>query len=241
MAREAALAKLKVMCARNMHVAVDQLAAEFSRATGHEVEADYGTVGALQDKIAAGEAADVIMLSAPAVARLEKDGVALAGSAVNLASVPISVAIRDGAPVPDISTPEAFIQTLKNARAISYSDPAVGGSAGIYLAKLFDQLGLGGTIRDKGMPQRNGAEVARRVAEGTADVGMTLASEIRPIAGARIIGPLPDPIGNVTVYTAAISATSSAVDVARAFIAALAQPQAWPAWEAAGLDRAPSR
>jgi molybdate transport system substrate-binding protein len=231
------VAKIKVLCARNMHVAVDRLAAEFSRATGHQIDADYGTVGALQDKIAAGEVADVIMLSAPAVAGLEKSGVALAGSAVDLAAVPISIAVRDGDAVPDITTPEAFVQTLSEARAIAYSDPAVGGSAGIYLAKLFDQLGLAETIREKGMPQRNGAEVARRVAEGTAELGMTLASEIRPIAGATIIGSLPEPIGHVTVYTAAVGKSSAFPDVARAFIAALARPEAWPAWEAAGLDR----
>lgn len=235
------MAKLKVLCARNMHVAVDRLAAEFTRATGHEIEADFGTVGALQDKIAAGEAADVIMLSAPAIARLEKDGVALAGSAVDLAAVPISIAIRDGAPAPDVSTTEAFIRTIEGAHAVSYSDPAVGGSAGIYLAKLFDQLGLAETIKQKGLPQRNGAEVARRVAEGTAELGMTLASEIRPIAGAKIIGPLPDPIGNVTIYTAAVGKSSTVPDIARAFIAALAMPEAWPSWEAAGLDRVPIR
>jgi molybdate transport system substrate-binding protein len=128
-----------------------------------------------------------------------------------------------------------------NARAISYSDPAVGGSAGIYLAKLFEQLGLAEMIKEKGMPQRNGAEVARRVAEGTAELGMTLASEIRPIAGARIIGPLPDPIGHVTVYTAAVGKSSNTPGIARAFIASLAQPAAWPHWEAAGLDRVDDR
>ena len=93
---------------------------------------------------------------------------------------------------------------------MAFSDAAVGGSAGIYLAKLFVEMGLADEIARKGMPQQSGGEVANRVANGEADIGMTLIAEIVPIQGARVIGPLPAPLGNDTTYAAAVTAGSAA-------------------------------
>jgi molybdate transport system substrate-binding protein len=105
----------------------------------------------------------------------------------------------------------------------------------VHLAKLFDRLGLAEMVKAKGLPQPNGAEVARRVAEGNADLGMTLTAEIVPIAGARVIGPLPAPLGNDAVYSAAVAAQSDAVEAAHAFIAALTRPETRELWKAAGF------
>ena len=176
------------------------------RATGHEPDITFGTVGALQQKIDAGESADVFVLSAPGIARLEQAGALIPGSRRDVARTSIGVAVREGTTAPDISTPDAFKAALVAARAVAFSDAAVGGSAGVHLARLFDQMGLAETIKAKGMPQQNGGEVARRVAEGSADIGMTLIAEIVPIKGARVIGPLPAPLGNDAVYSAAVSA-----------------------------------
>jgi molybdate transport system substrate-binding protein len=224
------VAKLKVMCARSMHVAVGALA------RGHDVELDFGTVGALQTKIAAGETADVFILSVPAIEALEKSGAVAAGSRANVARTSIGVAVREGAPAPDIATPEAFRQAVVNARAIAFSDASVGGSAGVYLAGLFERMGLAATIKEKGLPQQTGAEVARRVAEGKADFGLTLMGEIAPIEGVWIGGPLPPPLDNDTTYCAAVAAASAAKDAGAAFIRALTQPSTRETWKAAGFD-----
>ena len=104
---------------------------------------------------------------------------------------------------------------------MAFSDAAVGGSAGIYLAKLFVEMGLADAIARKGMPQQSGGEVANRVASGEADIGMTLIAEIVPIQGAHVIGPLPAPLGNETTYAGAVTAGSAAKDAAQAFIGAL--------------------
>ena len=230
------MAKLKIMCARSMHEVVTALAYDFTSTTGHEVELSFGTVGALQQRLDAGETADVVISGQPAIDALEKAGRLAAKSRADIATVRISVAVRDGAPAPDISTPEAFRQTLVDARAIAFSDPAVGGSAGVYLARMFTELGLANAIKQKGMPQPNGGEVARRVAEGKADLGMTLTAEIVPIAGVRVIGPLPKPLGSDTSYCASVMATSSARGAALDFIAALKREDRRTVWEEAGFE-----
>jgi molybdate transport system substrate-binding protein len=123
-------------------------------------------------------------------------------------------------------------------RTIAFSDAAVGGSAGVHLARLFVQLGLADAIKQKGMPQQTGGEVAMRVAEGKADIGITLIAEIVPISGARVIGALPAPLGNDTTYCAAVMAPCAAPDAARAFIKALSRPQMRETWKAAGFEAA---
>jgi molybdate transport system substrate-binding protein len=227
------VAKLKVMCARSMHQVVGALTEAFQRDSGHEVDLSFGTVGALQKRLDAGETADMLIMGAPAIEKLAKAGVV--GSATNIATISVGIAVREGSVPPDVSTPDAFKQALIAARSIAFSDAAVGGSAGVYLAKLFVELGLADAIARKGMPQQSGGEVASRVANGEADIGMTLIAEIVPIKGARVIGPLPAPLGNDTTYAAAVTSGSSAKEAAQAFIAALTAPSARNAWNAAGF------
>ncbi len=227
---------LKVLCARSMTAAVNALAEAFTRATGRQLDITFGTVGALQAKLAAGEIADVLILGAPAVAKMEQAGTVVAGSRRDIARTSIGVAVREGTPAPDISTAEAFKRALIAARAVAFSDPAVGGSAGVHLAGLWGRLGMAEEIARKGMPQKSGGEVAARVAEGRADLGLTLVAEIVPVKGARVIGKLPAPLGNDTTYAAGISATCADPAVAAALIAALADPAGRDVWTAAGFD-----
>ena len=227
---------LKVLCARSMTTAVNSLADGFTRATGHSLDITFGTVGALQAKLAAGETADVLILGAPAIAKMEQADAVVPGSRRDIARTSVGVAVREGASAPDISTPEAFRQALIAARTVAFSDPAVGGSAGVHLAELWGRMGLAEEIARKGMPQRTGGEVATRVAEGEADIGLTLVAEIVPIKGARVIGKLPAPFGNDTTYAAGISASCADRTAAAAFIAALARPSGRDIWTAAGFD-----
>ena len=225
--------KLKVLCARSMTAAVNALV---GKALDIEADITFGTVGALQAKLAAGETADVLILGAPAIAKMEQSGALVAGTRKDIARTSIGVAVREGAPAPDISTAEAFKQALIGARAVAFSDAAVGGSAGVHLAALWDRIGLAEEIKRKAMPQKTGGEVAARVAEGKADLGLTLIAEIVPIKGARVIGKIPAPLGNDTTYAAGISASSTERAAAAAFIAALANPAERDVWTAAGFE-----
>jgi molybdate transport system substrate-binding protein len=229
------VAKLKVMCARSMHVAVGALGRAFAQAAGREVDFDFGTVGALQAKLDAGETADVLILSVAMIDRLERAGALVPGSRRDVARTFVAVCIREGAAVSDFKTAEAFRGMLESARAVAISDPAVGGSAGVHLAKAFEAAGLGALMKSKGLPQPSGAEVARRVVEGRAEFGLTLSGEIASVEGAAIAGPLPPPFGQDTTYCAAVSAASAAKHAAAAFIAALTDLSAHETWIRAGF------
>jgi molybdate transport system substrate-binding protein len=230
------MAKLKVMCARSMHVAVGALGRAFAKAGAHEIDFDFGTVGVLEQRLAAGETADVLILSQPVIDKLEKAGALRPGSRVVVVRTFIAVCIREGAPKPDFSTPEAFRKLLEAADRIAVSDPAVGGSAGVHLARMFEREGLAPLIKAKGLPQQTGAEVAKRVVEGKAGIGLTLSGEVASVPGAVIAGPLPLPFGQDTVYSAAVAAASREPEAAAALITALSRRETRPMWTKAGFE-----
>ena len=234
------MAKLKVMCARSMHVAVGALGQAFAERSGHEVEFDFGTVGALQAKLDAGETADVVILSVPAIDKLAQAGLLVPGSRAEVARTFIALCLRAGAPKPDFATREAFVRLLESARAIATSDPAVGGSAGVHLAKTFEREGLAAMMAGKSLPQQSGVEVAKRVVEGKAEFGLTLSGEVASVDGAVIAGPLPPPFGQDTVYSAAVMAGSAAKEAAADFIAALTRSGTREQWNKGGIPNAGS-
>jgi molybdate transport system substrate-binding protein len=212
---------------RALDVAVGALGKAFAQGGGHEIAFDFGTVGALQGKLDGGETADVVILSIPGIDKLEQAGALVTGSRKNVAKTFIALCIREGAQRPDFATMEAFKRLLENARAIATSDPAVGGSAGVHLAKTFET---------KSLPQQSGVEVAKRVVEGQAEFGLTLSGEVASVPGAVIAGSLPPPFGQDTTYCAAVLAGSGAKEAALAFIAALTRPDTRPTWAKAGFE-----
>ena len=226
---------LKVFCARSMHVAVTTLSQQFAEASGTAPDIVFEPMGALQARLATGETADVLVLATPAIDALAKSGALVSASCAEVARAPIGVAIRAGAP-PDIATAEAFKAALIAARTIALSDPAVGGSAGIYLRDLFGRIGLADMIAAKTVAQKSGVAAANAVGRGEADLAMTFIPELLQGKGARILGPLPPPYGHATSYAAGVSANSDIPDAARAFIAALTAPGARDVWMAAGFE-----
>ena len=187
---------LKVLCARSMTAAVNALARDFTRATG-QGRARYHL---RHGRCVAGETRGRRKRRHPRSrrARDREDGAGGRGPGWELprhrAHVDRCGGAR-GAAAPDVSTADAFKQALLAARAVAFSDPAVGGSAGVHLAQLWGRMGMADEIARKGMPQKTGGEVAARVAEGEAEIGLTLVAEIVPITGARVIGKLPAPFG----------------------------------------------
>ncbi len=229
---------IKVFCARSMTVAVSKLADDFMRESGHQVDITFGPVGTLSAKLAAGETTDVLILGQPAMAMMEQKGAFVAGTRTDVSRVFIGVAVREGAPAPDIATPDAFRQALLDARAIAFTDASVGGTAAVFLPGLFERMGIADEIKRKALPQTSGAAVAECVASGQAELGITLIPEILPIKGASVIGKLPATLADDTTYTAAVSAGARDPQAASAFIAALARPAAREVWQAAGFERA---
>jgi molybdate transport system substrate-binding protein len=232
------MSKLKVFCARSMTHAVTELANQFMRESGHEVDITFDPVGTLQKKLAAGETTDVLILGQPAMEMMERQGCFVAGTRTDVSRVSIGVAVREGAKAPDISTAEAFKAALLAAPAIAFTHASVGGTAAVYLPQMFKRMGIAEEIERKAKPQQSGAAVAECVARGEAELGITLVPEIVPIKGARVIGKLPAALADDTTYTAAVAAGSAAPSVAADFIAALARPATREVWQAAGFERA---
>ncbi len=227
---------LKVFCARSMHVAVTSLTQPLANVLGRSPDIVFEPMGSLQARLAAGETADVLMLAAPAINALAKTGVVVVASCAEVARAPIGVAVRADAPAPDISTADSFKSALRAARTIALSDPAVGGSAGIYLRDLFERVGLAGIIARKTAPQKSGVHAANAVGRGEADLALTFIPELLQGSGVRILGPLPPPYRHATSYAAGISADTRFPDAACAFIAAMTASGARPVWAAAGFE-----
>lgn len=225
---------LKVLSAGAVEGPVSELTPDFTRDTGHEVELGFNTVGALKDRIAGGEAADVVLLSVPAIEELTKSGKLDATSRTDLGRATCGVAVRDGMLMPDISTLDAFKRALVNARTVGANDPAHGGSSGIYFAQLLDKLGMTEAVKPKLVLGKTGREVAFLVATGRAELGITFTSEFIPIEGTRVVGPLPAGIGYVNGYAGALPAGAS--QAARAYLSFLTSAPAKAMFRRFGLE-----
>lgn len=232
------MTEIRVLSAGAVQPMVESLGAEFERETGHKLNLNFGTAGALRERLQAGEKADLAVLSAAAIAALEKTGLFVPGSRTDVGRTVTGVAVRDGAPLPDISTVDAFKQALLKARRISYTDPKAGGSSGNFFAGLLERLGIAEAVNAKALLRGRGYEVAQAVASGEADIGTTFVSEILTVKGAKVLGPLPPGIENVNTYTGAVLASSAHRDIAAALIRKLIDPATRSRWTAAGLEPA---
>jgi molybdate transport system substrate-binding protein len=162
-----------------------------------------------------------VVLTPGALEPLAKDGKVAGTSVQRLAKVAIGVAVKRGAPLPDISSVDAFKNALLAARAVAYIDPAAGGSSGIYLAQWFEKAGIADRIKPKAVLVPGGL-VAQRLVNDQADLAIHQISEILAVPGAQLVGPIPVEIQNYTVYAGAIGSAARDVEATRALLAALA-------------------
>jgi len=237
--RGAAGAEIKVLTAGAFKQVLLALLPDFERASGHKVTVANDTVGALTKRIAGGEVFDLAVLTPKAVDDLAKEGKFVAGSRASLARVGVGVVVKDGTPKPDISSVAAFKQALLAAKSVAYIDPAAGGSSGIYVAGLLDKLGIAGEVKPKAKLIPGGA-VAEHVAKGEAELGIHQISEILPVKGVTLVGPLPAEIQNYTVYAAGISAHAKESDAAKALLKTLTSPAAAEVLKSKGMEPAGS-
>lgn len=238
-ARPAAAAEIKVLTAGAFKQVLLALLPDFERTSGHKVVVDNDTVGALTKRIEGGETFDLAVLTPAAVDGLASKGKLVPGSRANLARVGIGVVVKEGAPKPDISSLAAFKQALLAAKSVAYIDPAAGGSSGIYVAGLLDKLGIAAEVKPKAKLIPGGA-VAEHVARGEAELGIHQISEILPVKGVTLVGPLPPDIQNYTVYAAALGAQAKESDAAKALLKALSGPAAAEVLKSKGMEPAGS-
>jgi molybdate transport system substrate-binding protein len=237
--RGAAAAEIKVLTAGAFKQVLLMLVPDFEKQTGHRVIVENDTVGALTKRIEGGEAFDLAVLTPGAVNDLSSKGKFVAGSRTNLGRVGVGVVVKEGAPKPDISSVDAFKKTLLAAKSVAYIDPAAGGSSGIYVAGLLDKLGVAAEVKPKAKLIPGGA-VAEHIARGEADLGIHQISEILPVKGITLVGPLPADIQNYTVYAAGLGANGKESEAAKVLLKTLSGPAAADVLKSKGMEPAGS-
>jgi putative tricarboxylic transport membrane protein len=240
-ARVASAAEIIVMTSGGITAPLSEVVPEFERATKHKVTLVFGaSIGGAPDSIpmrlARGEPADLVILTAEALEDLVKSGTVTPGTRTDLVRSRIGMAVRKGAPKPDISSVEALVRTLLQARSIAYSASV----SGTYLStELFPRLGIADQLAPKTqrvVSERVGAVVAR----GDAEIGFQQISELLPIAGIDYVGPLPDEVQRVSIFAAGVATNAKQPEAARGLIDFLASPSVIPAIEKYGLDPIPA-
>ena len=207
----------------------------FEKQTGHTVSVTGDTAGGLIKRIKSGEAFDLVVLTGQAVEELLRTGELAAGSPRPLARVGIGVAVRKGAPLPDISTEAAFKQAVVSARAVAMVDPAAGGTSGIYLVRLYERWGIAAQVMPKAVLVPGGYS-AERLVNGEADLAVQQMSELVAVPGAQIVGYLPADVQRYTVYTGAIGTNAARRTAAMQLLDALDTPGVRSGLESRGMS-----
>jgi molybdate transport system substrate-binding protein len=227
-------AEIALLAAAAVQEPLEAVVHAFEHDTGNKVAMTFGSVGAIQNRLKAGANADVVILSTALAAAAEKDGAARAGSRAVIGRVEIGVAVRDGTAAPDISTADTFKKTLLAAKSVSYTDPAGGGTAAVFVAGLLDRLGIADAIKGKSLKFNTGREVVAAVVKGDAEIGIGFTSEFVTVKGVKVVGALPKEIEFVNEYSAYVPAKSAAADTAQALLAYLARGTSRDIFKAAG-------
>jgi len=230
------MAELVVFSTIGVRSAAEQLFAQFERTSGHKLAVTWGTAPMLVKRIEGGDTADVVVLSRAGIDALRKQGKIAAGSVVTLASSGIGVAVKAGAPKPDISTPDALKKTLLDAKSIAYSEPSAGGASGVYFAKLLERMGIAEQMKPKTKYPPPGGFSANLLMTGEAELAVQQKPELLHVAGAEIVGLLPGDLNVVTEFAAAIMTGSKSGEAGKALIEMLQSPEAIAVFRSKGLD-----
>jgi molybdate transport system substrate-binding protein len=227
--------EVKVLSAGAVRSIVTELAEEFRRETGHTVALSFGTVGQTRQKLGGADPVDVVIMTDVAIDDVARQGVVTAGTRTDIARTGMGVGVREGAPRPDVGTSAAFKDALLRAKSIVYVDPAQGATSGIHFKGILERLGIADAVKGKTILVPGGYP-AEKVASGEAELVVHQISEIVPVKGVVLVGPLPPDLQKVTVYSAGLASRTTSPDAARAFAAFITRPAFKPKFAAAGLD-----
>jgi molybdate transport system substrate-binding protein len=230
------MAELVVFSTIGVRSAAELLFAQFDQMSGHKLAVTWATAPMLVKRIEDGETPDVVVLSRAGIEALEKLGKLAAGSDVTLASSGVGIAVKAGAPKPDISTPEALKRTLLATKSIAYSEPSAGGASGVYFAKLLERMGIAEQMKPMTKYPPPGGFSANLLMTGEAELAVQQKPELLHVAGVEIVGLLPGDLNVVTEFAVAIMAGCKNAKAATVLIKLLQSPEAIAVFRAKGLD-----
>jgi molybdate transport system substrate-binding protein len=235
-------ADIKVLGAVGMREVMLDLGPRFEHATGHTLAMTFDASGVIVRRIESGETVDVIMILGSSLERLRQAGKISPGSVTDLASSIAAVAVRRGAPKPDISSPEAFKRMLLEARSIARPNPADGGASGVHIEHVLQRLGVLGEVTAKtiafGRPGDPEAMPGYKVAVGRADIGLHQLQELLAVPGIDIVGPFPKDLQGTFMFAAGVETGAKQVEAANALIKFLCTPDAIAVIKAKGMEPA---
>jgi len=228
-------AEIKVLVTTAMKAALDELVPPFERSTGHKVVASYDPSGRLSQRLRKGEPADLILIASSELDLLIKDR--KVKDRTDVARTGIGLAVKKGAPHPDVSTPDALKRTLLAAKTVGQTSLSGGGVTAFYIQRVFAQLGITDQVQPKLRFAAGGPDgrVSVLVSSGEAEIGLQLVSELMSNPDVEVIGTLPDKLQQFTVTAAGITTSSKQPDAARALIRHLISPEAKAVYKAKGL------
>lgn len=239
-------ADLTVLSAGAMRSVLQALAPSFEGGAGRHLAVTYGTAGDVEKRLAAGEVFDVAIATKPRLDRLEAAGTIVRGSVAVIGRSPLALAVRHGAPKPDIGSVDAFKQAMLAAKSIAYTDPASGGTSGIHMAQVMRDLGIADAVKAKTVLVKGQAgappAVGEAVAHGDAEIGLQPISELANVPGIDIVGPIPAPLQTPDLtYAVGLPAKGDSRDAGDALIGLLTGPAGAAVVKAKGLVPADGR
>jgi len=233
----ATAAQIKILAGSAIEPAMAVLIPQFEQSSGHKVIFDLnGAIGAMADRVQKGEAADVVIVSGPQIGILEKASKVVSGSRTDIAKVGVGLFVRKGAPRPDISSVDAFKRAMLAARSIGWNDPAAGAPVSIYMIGLLERLGIADATKPKTVAFKQRSERFEAVARGDVEIGFNQISEIIAAPGVDLVGPLPAPIQNYTLFSGGVVAISNEQEAAKALIRSISSAAAQVTWKEKGFE-----
>jgi molybdate transport system substrate-binding protein len=205
-----------------------------AHAAGAEVSVTYGTSASIRQRVTAGEAVDVVLATDEVVAELAKAGRVVTASVTPLGRAGIGLGIRAGSRRFEIGTPDALERALLSARSVAYAQD---GASRVHIERVFDRLGIAAEMKAKTLLEQGSARAAAKVVAGEAEILLTLVSEILPVEGMELLGPLPAELQSYISFAAAVGVHAASAERARSFIGCVAAPAAAPAFRAEGIER----
>jgi len=224
-------AEIKVLSGNGPRAAVRELCEQFEKATGNKIELRFGVNVDVKEKIEAGERFDVVVGNPPIVDALIKDG-AVVGPRADIGRSGLGVAVRAGAPKPDIATVAAFKRALLATNAVAYPGK---GASGIYFVSLLDRLGIRTEMQGKLKPMQ-AEDTVEVVARGEADMVVVVATRISDVPGVELVGPIPEELQTKIGFAAGLSSATKEPEAAKALIRFLTAPAAAATLRAKGVD-----
>ncbi|MBA4423207.1 MAG: hypothetical protein C0390_08935 [Syntrophus sp. (in: bacteria)] len=232
------LAELNILAAGATESIIRDMAGIFERESGHTVKLTYAPVGALRDKIYAGEPADLAIVTPVIIEQLLTKGLVRSDTIVPLGKVGGGIAVRKDAAKPAIGTPEELKQSLLAATEIYHADPKIG-TAGAYFLQMADRLGIGDEVRKKGRTAGGGKVSMELMTKSTANaIGLTQISEILSVKEVVLVGPYPGSLQNMTTYTGILLERTPHPEAAQAFLSFMISPPVQARFKQAGYEPA---